>query len=150
MLYDVLDTPIGPLFLAGDTGGVRRISFGNASVMKEARRKGWEHNPAQFRDASRQFDAYFSRSLTNFVVEFSLSGSPFQLRVWKELLAIPYGTVLSYSALASRLGQPTAARAVGRANRTNPLPILIPCHRLIGVAGALTGYIGGVARPHFG
>lgn len=92
----------------------------------------------------RQLDAYFERKLKTFDLPFLTTGTPFQQKVWKTLQNIPYGTTITYGELAQRIGAPKACRAVGMANSRNPLPILIPCHRVIGSGGKLTGYTGGL------
>lgn len=94
----------------------------------------------------RQLEAYFAGTLTEFTVPLSVSGTDFQIRVWRELQRIPFGTTLSYGGLAQRIGNPKASRAVGGANNRNPIAIIIPCHRVIGVRGELTGYAGGLDR----
>ncbi len=100
-----------------------------------------------FKAARRELAAYFSGKLRDFTLPFDLAGTEFQAKVWQALLKIPYGKVWSYSDLATRIGQPTATRAVALANARNPLPLIVPCHRVIGKNGALTGYSGGgIAR----
>ena len=94
----------------------------------------------------RQLEAYFAGTLTEFTIPLSVSGTDFQIRVWHELQRIPFGTTLSYGGLAQRIGNPKASRAVGGANNRNPIAIIIPCHRVIGVRGELTGYAGGLDR----
>lgn len=96
------------------------------------------------REVIRQLHGYFSGELESFDLELSPQGTPFQQRVWKELLKIPYGETISYGELARRIGNPNASRAVGLANGSNPIPIIIPCHRVIGSNGKLTGYGGGL------
>jgi methylated-DNA-[protein]-cysteine S-methyltransferase len=95
-------------------------------------------------DAARQLDAYFAGEVREFDVPLRLTGTPFQIAVWQALRAIPYGSTISYGELARRTGRVGAARAVGRANGQNPLPIMVPCHRVIGAGGGLTGYGGGL------
>ena len=94
----------------------------------------------------QQLEAYFDGTLTKFSVPLRLEGTPFQQRVWEALQTIPFGATWSYSELAQRVGKPKACRAVGGANHRNPIAILVPCHRVIGSSGALTGYAGGLAR----
>lgn len=94
----------------------------------------------------RQLEAYFAGTLTEFTIPLSVSGTDFQIRVWHELQRIPFGSTLSYGGLAQRIGNPKASRAVGGANNRNPIAIIIPCHRVIGVRGELTGYAGGLDR----
>ncbi len=109
-------------------------------------REGWADDRAAFPAVVEQLTAYFDGELTDFQVGLRLDGTPFQQRVWSALLEIPYGETRSYGQLAKRLGQPGASRAVGLANGRNPIAIIVPCHRVIGGDGSLTGYGGGIAR----
>jgi methylated-DNA-[protein]-cysteine S-methyltransferase len=131
-------TPIGTLSLARDEEGLSAVAF--AGPERAASRD------ALLRDAAAQLRAYFAGELRDFELPLSPGGTEFQRRVWRAVEAIPYGTTTSYSALAASLGSPAACRAVGAANGRNPLPVVIPCHRLVGSAGALTGYGGGLER----
>jgi methylated-DNA-[protein]-cysteine S-methyltransferase len=144
MNHTTMESPIGPLLLAGDDGGLCFLSFagkkGAVTVRKE-----WNENPAPFAAVIRQLRAYFSGELTEFDVRLNLQGTPFQLRVWECLQEIPYGETISYGQLARRIRQPSAVRAVGLANGSNPIPIIVPCHRVIGSDGSLTGYGGGIS-----
>jgi methylated-DNA-[protein]-cysteine S-methyltransferase len=137
-----LDTPVGPLLLVGDDHALQRIDFVNG-----------RHAPTQppsqprddvFVDAVAQLTEYFDGRRRRFELSLAPQGTPFQQRVWNALLDIPYGQTISYGELASRIGQPGASRAVGLANGSNPIPIVIPCHRVIGANGKLTGYGGGL------
>lgn len=96
-----------------------------------------------FKQARRELAAYFAGTLRNFTMPFDLAGTDFQVRVWRALLKIPYGQTASYSEIAQRISAPTAVRAVAMANARNPLPLIVPCHRVIGKNGSLTGYSGG-------
>ncbi len=141
--YTHLESPLGRLLLAGDELGLRLIGFTtgrHASKPAEA----WREDAAQFAEAARQLAAYFGRELREFQLPLAPEGTAFQLRVWRELQRIPYGETISYGELARRIGNSKASRAVGLANGTNPLPIVIPCHRVIGGDGTLTGYGGGL------
>ncbi len=134
-------SPIGPLRLMGDAAGLSEICFGEGPSSTEpvpAARVVLER-------AREQLLAYFAGKRRAFDVPLRPRGTPFQRRVWAALRTIPYGETKSYGELAAELGQPTAARAVGLANAKNPLPIVIPCHRVIGADGSLTGYAGGLA-----
>ena len=145
MIYGFLETPVGRLLVARDTAGVRRIHFPgppNGGPYVDA---GWARHDAAFRDVATQLREYFEGSRRAFELQLAPEGTPFQLRVWNALRDIPYGETISYGQLASRVGDPAAARAVGLANGSNPLPIVIPCHRVIGANGKLTGYGGGLA-----
>ena len=136
-------TPIGRLLLAGDEAGLRGISFqsGNRPAAVESE---WERSEEPFREAIAQLDAYFAGLLRRFDLALAPRGTAFQRDVWSALTRIPYGETVSYSELARRIGRPAATRAVGAANGRNPLPIVIPCHRVIGADGSLTGFGGGL------
>jgi len=141
--YASMESPVGVLLIARDESGLRRILF--AKGRREVRPDpGWRENPQALKEAIRQLDAYFAGKLREFTLPLAPEGTPFQLRVWDELLKIPYGTTTSYGLLARRLGEPKASRAVGLANGANPIAIVIPCHRVIGSDGSLTGYGGGL------
>jgi len=111
-------------------------------------RDEWAHSDdlPLLQEAKRQLTAYFDGTLKEFDVPLAMRGTPFQLRVWEELVRIPYGTTMSYGELARRVGNPNASRAVGLANGRNPISIIVPCHRVIGSDGKLTGYGGGLPR----
>jgi len=143
MQYDEIETPVGPLLVAADEAGLRRIHFQSG---KERLRPdpAWERDPAPFRTLARQLAEYFARERRTFDLSLAPAGTPFQLETWRALLAIPYGTTISYEELARRVGRPGASRAVGAANGQNPLPIVVPCHRVIGKDGSLTGFGGGI------
>ena len=122
--------------------GLSRITFlTNAESVRDQNR---ESDKRAFGELEQQLHAYFSGELENFTVPLSPEGTPFQQKVWSELLKIPYGETISYGELARRIGNPNASRAVGLANGSNPIPIIIPCHRVIGSDGKLTGYGGGL------
>jgi methylated-DNA-[protein]-cysteine S-methyltransferase len=104
----------------------------------------WRESPDAFDDVVSQLTEYFAGHRQRFELTLAPEGTPFQLRVWRELQDVPYGVTISYGQLAARIGQPRASRAVGLANGSNPLPIVIPCHRVIGADGTLTGYGGGL------
>jgi methylated-DNA-[protein]-cysteine S-methyltransferase len=141
--YTVMTSPIGPLLLAGDEGGLRLIHFATGRRPKSPERD-WVERKTQFREVIRQLEAYFAGKLKNFDMPLVLEGTEFQLLVWRNLQKIPYGETVSYGQLAKRIGSPDAARAVGLANGSNPIPIIIPCHRVIGSNGDLTGFGGGL------
>lgn len=133
-----METPIGPLVLAGDRDALRFLRFhGKAD-------ESWIVDRAPFRETVEQIRAYFAGRLTQFTIPLAPAGTSFQLDVWRALEQIPYGETESYAALARRVGRPAAVRAVGAANGANPIPILIPCHRVIGSNGKLTGFGGGL------
>ncbi len=143
MRYDVIESPIGPLLVAGDEAGLRRIQFprkGKAQPPEE----GWLRDARPFRELTRQLDEYFAGERRTFDLTLAPEGTPFQLTTWRALIDIPYGSTTSYGELARRLWRPGASRAVGAANGKNPLPIVVPCHRVIGTDGSLTGFGGGL------
>lgn len=143
MQYTHLETPLGSLLLAADDAGLRQILFAKG---KHAARPdpSWKENRAIFKETIRQLRAYFAGELEEFDLPLAPEGTPFQLGVWRRLCEIPYGETISYGDLARRIGNPNASRAVGLANGSNPIPIVIPCHRVIGSNGKLTGYGGGL------
>lgn len=144
MDYCVNESAIGPLLLAGDADAVTLIHFQSGRGGPRDPDPEWRERPATFREASRQLAAYFAGRLREFDLPLRPEGTPFQRTVWDALLRIPYGETTSYGALAHALGKPEASRAVGLANGSNPIPIVIPCHRVIGAGGKLTGYGGGL------
>jgi len=137
------ETPIGRLTLTAGDDGLDGLHFpGRAPVRDEA-----AHSPARFERAVEQLYDYFTGRRTRFELDIDLpSGTPFQQEVWNQLLLIPYGETVSYSQLAARLGRTDRVRAVGAAVGRTPLPIIVPCHRVIGSDGSLTGYLGGLHR----
>ena len=139
-----ISTPVGRLRLAGDESGLRGISFQNR-FPRAAPAESPLSTEAPFREAIAQLEAYFAGALRRFDLPLAPEGTPFQREVWSALTAIPYGETVSYGELARRLGRPAASRAVGAANGQNPIPIVIPCHRVIGADGSLTGFGGGLA-----
>ena len=139
-----IDSPVGLLTLAGRNGCLRHLRMVDQSY--EPSREGWSNDDAALDDVVRQLDAYFAGDLTEFDLELDLVGSDFQKRVWAELLAIPYGETRTYGEIARDIGSAGASRAVGLANGHNPIGIIVPCHRVIGANGSLTGYGGGLAR----
>lgn len=136
-----IDSPIGPLTIVLDEAGrLAQLRFAN----------GGEPPPAPPAGAvARQLAEYFAGSRTAFDLELAPRGTPFQRAVWNELLRIPYGETITYAELARRIGKPAAVRAVGAANGANPIPVIVPCHRVIGSNGTLTGYGGGIFRKQF-
>lgn len=143
MYYRYLPTPIGDLLLAGDERALTLIGFPEGSMRKEPE-PDWIYSDKPFGEACRQLTEYFAGKRTAFDVPIKPHGTEFQLRVLDELRKIPYGTTCSYAEIAERIGQPKAMRAVGAANGRNPIPVIIPCHRVIGSSGDLTGFGGGL------
>ena len=138
-----MQSPVGPLLLAADDVGLRKIIFMNGRDRAQPD-PSWVQESAAFAEATRQLRAYFAGELEQFDLPLAPEGTPFQLQVWRHLCEIPYGETISYGELARRIGNPKASRAVGLANGSNPIPIIIPCHRVIGSNGKLTGYGGGL------
>jgi methylated-DNA-[protein]-cysteine S-methyltransferase len=143
MYYCYLDTPIGELLLAGEADGLVMIGFPKGSMRREAE-PDWIFNEQQLAEACQQIREYFAGERRVFDLPLILSGTEFQVSVLKALQEIPYGETVSYGDIAKRIGRPKAVRAVGAANGRNPLPIIVPCHRVIGSTGDLTGFGGGI------
>ncbi len=148
MRYRYLDSPVGELLVAGSGTSILQLHFPGQSGRIEPE-LDWQHDPLGFDDARRQLEEYFSGQRTRFSLELMPRGTPFQLSVLRALTEIPYGETRSYRDIAIRLGNPKAVRAVGAANGRNPLPIIIPCHRVIGSDGSLTGFGGGLMTKRF-
>lgn len=148
MRYTTFDTPLGRLLLVGDGDSLHLIGLPDARrpIAIDA---DWREDADAFREARRQFDAYFAGTLQRFDLPLAPRGTPFQRSVWEELARIPYAQTISYVELARRIGKPNASRAVGLANGANPLAIIVPCHRVIGANGSLTGYGGGLGAKQF-
>jgi len=144
VIYRFLDTPIGGLLLARDEAGLRFIEFQKGRRPPRQPATDWDQRDAEFDEVVKQLTDYFDGRRRRFDLPLAPEGTAFQQRVWRALLDIPYGETISYGELASRIGQRSASRAVGLANGSNPLPIVIPCHRVIGANGKLTGYGGGL------
>jgi len=148
LAYGILDSPVGSLLVAGDGCELHRIAFSSESGIRR-QSAGWRRDDALFTEAFRQLRAYFAGELTSFTLPLRRAGTAFQNSVWTALCDIPYGETATYGALAARIGRPAACRAVGSANAANPLPIVVPCHRVIGADGSLTGFGGGVPIKRF-
>ena len=147
-MHTWLDTPIGPLLLAGGADGLSAISFARNGVPAEPP-EGSVERREPFAEAIGQLERYFARELRSFELTLKPRGTPFQLRVWEALRAIPYGETRSYAEVARAIGKPDAVRAVGSANGANPIPIIVPCHRVLGSDGSLTGFGGGLRVKRF-
>jgi methylated-DNA-[protein]-cysteine S-methyltransferase len=141
--YTQIESPLGPLLLAADEAGLREILFVNGRQPAQPK-ASWRNDRAPLNEAIGQLRAYFAGELEKFDLPLAPEGTPFQLGVWRRLCDIPYGETISYGELAGRIGNPKASRAVGLANGANPISIVIPCHRVIGSNGKLTGYGGGL------
>lgn len=142
--YRTIESPIGPLALAGPGRVLTNLRM--LDQTHEPNRTDWVPDDRAFPDAVEQLDAYFAGERTDFDLELGLAGSEFQQRVWQALLTIPYGETRSYGQVAQQIGANGSARAVGLANGRNPIAIIVPCHRVIGATGSLTGYGGGLDR----
>ncbi|MCL2568671.1 MAG: methylated-DNA--[protein]-cysteine S-methyltransferase [Oscillospiraceae bacterium] len=134
-------SPIGPLYLAEQDGAITHLKF--TPILGEAK------ETPLLKQAAEQLDAYFAGTLQTFDLPLAPSGTPFQMRCWQELQKIPYGITWSYKMLAEAADSPKGYRAVGLANNRNPISIFIPCHRVVGASGSLTGYGGGLSNKSF-
>ena len=142
--FTYIESPVGELLVTADgAGALTRLHFPGRTSPQRA---GWTRDETPFVEPRRQLDAYFAGELEDFDLRLAPSGTPFQLQVWRALREIPYGATASYGEIARAVGAPDAARAVGGANNRNPIAIVIPCHRVIGASGSLTGYGGGLDR----
>jgi O-6-methylguanine DNA methyltransferase len=137
--YSHIDSPVGPLLLAVSERGLVALEFGRGRVDA-----GWVESAEKTASCARQLEEYFSGRRRRFDLPLDLRGTDFQKRCWQELLEIPYGETRSYAQIARAIGNPQAVRAVGLANGQNPIAIIVPCHRVIGSDGSLTGYGGGL------
>jgi len=147
--YTHIDSPVGPLLLAADDDGLQLIEFASPRHPVKPGRDWHEGSNAVLEQARAQLGEYFAGDRRTFDLPLSPRGTPFQCDVWRALQRIPYGQTISYAALASGIGKPSATRAVGAANGRNPLPIVVPCHRVIGADGSLTGFGGGLPIKQF-
>lgn len=143
--YSLCASPLGELVLCGDGERVTGVYLPEHQGWRGIEAQ-WQRTDAPFEHIRAQLAEYFVGKRQQFDVPLKLVGTPFQKRVWQELQRIPFGHTITYGQLATRLGQPTASRAVGYANGKNPVSILVPCHRVIGASGKLTGYAGGVEK----
>jgi len=143
MYYCYLDTPIGELLLAGDGDALCLVGFPEGSMRRDPE-ADWIYNEKPFAVARQQLTEYFAGERREFDLPLKLNGTEFQMSVLRALQQIPYGETTSYADIAERIGRPKAVRAVGAANGRNPIPIIVPCHRVIGSHGDLTGFGGGL------
>ena len=146
--HTVVDSPCGPLTLVATDGCLSGLHM-ERQRHRPAQEAFGEPDPEPFTEVAHQLDEYFAGHRTSFELELTMHGTDFQRKVWAALREIPYGRTVSYGQLADRLGQPTASRAVGLANGKNPIGIIVPCHRVVGADGSLTGYGGGLERKQF-
>lgn len=145
-LYTLMDSPVGELTLTGDGAALTGVYTRGKDEERRNVQQGWVRDDAPFTEAVRQLGAYFEGRLRDFDLPLAPSGTPWQLTVWRALTTVPYGRTASYGELARDLERPGSSRAVGTANGRNPISIVVPCHRVIGADGTLTGYAGGVWR----
>jgi methylated-DNA-[protein]-cysteine S-methyltransferase len=145
VLTSTVASPIGPLTLIARDGVLTNVSMHEQRHVSPPPVDAITDD-AWFKDVAEQLDAYFAGELSTFDLEMNLLGTPFQQRVWSQLCDIPYGETISYGELARRVGNANASRAVGLANGRNPIALIVPCHRVIGANGSLTGYGGGLER----
>jgi methylated-DNA-[protein]-cysteine S-methyltransferase len=148
LLYATIDSPIGELLLLGDGRALRGLYMQEGRTRLEVRSE-WRRDDEPFGDVRAQLDEYFEGRRAAFDVALEPAGTPFQCRVWRALQEIPYGETVTYGELARRIGRPPASRAVGAANGQNPISVVVPCHRVVGADGTLTGYGGGIERKRF-
>ncbi len=146
--YGLFDSPLGPICVAGDGGRVHLIGFSSERETKGPK-ADWTRDDALYAEPIRQLRAYFAGELTRFDLPLHFDGTAFQKRCWEELCSIPFGQTVTYGGLAAKIGRPTAFRAVGGANGANRLPIVVPCHRVIGSDQSLTGFGGGIEIKRF-
>jgi methylated-DNA-[protein]-cysteine S-methyltransferase len=139
VIYTYVDTPIGALLVAGEADSIVEIHFAGAKPKAD-----WRRDDDSLADAASQLHAYFDGKLRAFDLPLKTDGTEFQQTVWRALREIPYGETTTYSTIAKQIGKPAAVRAVGAANGANPIPIVIPCHRVIGASGSMTGFGGGI------
>lgn len=140
MYLQFIDSPLGVVKITADMSGITAVKFIDESAVEKAQPNMLTEH------AASQLQAYFAGTLTQFNVPLAAAGSLFQQRVWQQLCKVPFGTTCSYSAIATALVNPKAVRAVGAANGKNPIAIIVPCHRVIGANGTLTGYAGGLDK----
>lgn len=142
--FSRMNSPVGPLLLAATEKGLRCLQF-DRGKLPSGKNEIWIESPEHLHVYEEQLDAYFRGELREFTCKLDLIGTDFQKDCWKALLQIPYGKICSYVDIARKIGRPKASRAVGQANHVNPVAIIVPCHRVVGANGALTGYGGGLS-----
>ena len=148
LIYGYFESPVGQLLVAGDEEGLQLIGFPTEKIV-DFPTEDWMRDDGFFRETFSQLSAYFAGELKEFKLQLKFNGTEFQKKVWTVLQDIPYGRTWSYGELAAQIGNPKASRAVGGANNANPLPIVIPCHRVIGADNSLTGFGGGLKTKQF-
>jgi methylated-DNA-[protein]-cysteine S-methyltransferase len=146
--YCVIDSPLGPITVQGEGEFVTGLYLPDHKGWLGPD-SSWKQAGASFAAVHKQLAEYFSGARQTFDVPLKLAGTSFQRRVWQELVRIPYGSTITYSELARRVGNPSASRAVGHANGRNPISIIVPCHRVVGTSGKMTGYAGGINKKRW-
>lgn len=147
--YTTINSPIGDLTLVGDGEILTHLSMASHDATKPVIASDWQRDDSAFADARTQLAEYFAGDRARFTVPLAPSGTAFRLRVWSTLVRVPFGGTATYGEVAASMGNPAASRAVGMANHYNPIAIMIPCHRVIGATGSLTGYGGGLECKEF-
>jgi methylated-DNA-[protein]-cysteine S-methyltransferase len=147
--YTWLDTPLGPTLLTAEGDVLTRVSIGAPREVVQAEWERVSSGPGVLAEACAQLGDYFAGTRLRFDLPLAPAGTEFQRRVWEALCAVPFGETSTYGRIARALGEPQAVRAVGAANGRNPLAIVVPCHRVVGADGSLTGYAGGLDRKRF-
>jgi methylated-DNA-[protein]-cysteine S-methyltransferase len=142
--FSRIESPAGPLLLGATAKGLRYLHFYRGKLPAPAKDEVWIESPERLQPCEQQLQAYFRGELREFTCKLDLIGTQFQKDCWQALLRVPYGKTCSYADIAREIGRPNAFRAVGQANHDNPIAIIIPCHRILGANGALTGYGGGL------
>ncbi len=148
MFYSYMDSPVGRLLLAGSRHALKIVGFSQGSRARGTE-IGWERFDEPFRRVKRQLGEYFDGQRRTWDLALAPDGTDFQRAVWQALMSIPYGTTRSYRDIAEQIGHAKAVRAVGAANGANPIPVIIPCHRVIGADGSLTGFGGGLDKKRY-
>ncbi len=148
LAYGFYDSPVGSLLVAGDEACLHMASFPTENYQAKIK-PGWVRDDSIFANVYEQLDAYFAGKLERFDLPLRLAGSCFQNAVWRALCDIPFGETITYGEQAKRIGRPGGAQAVGAANGANPIPIIVPCHRVIGANNTLTGFGGGIETKRF-
>jgi O-6-methylguanine DNA methyltransferase len=145
VFFSVMQSPVGPLLVAATETGLRCVQFHRGKLPKAEKDEVWIESREQVRAYEQQIKAYFRGDLREFTCKLDLAGTSFQKDCWRALLRIPYGQTRTYADIAREIGRPQAFRAVGQANHDNPIAIVVPCHRVLGANGMLTGYGGGLS-----
>ncbi|WP_338522628.1 methylated-DNA--[protein]-cysteine S-methyltransferase [Pseudomonas batumici] len=146
--YDIIPSPIGPLMLVADDDGLREVRF-ELDYRPQTPLEGWLHAPDKLAQVRTQLEEYFAGERVEFDLKLNMLGTDFQKDVWQALVTIPYGVTTSYGEISRQINRPKASRAVGAANGRNPVPVIVPCHRVIGSNGTLTGFGGGLAAKQW-